>query len=152
MNKCREAFEKLPEIEPHLAHGNVFFDKEKQTYASEFSALYVVACYVNGAWMAWQSRQAEIDLISANHNGQMIGHDVFVKQLKERHGKQVQGLANAISKFEKEMDEKDKRIAKALVKWNSIVSILTTMDMVIVPDKVFEKLDELEKALRGERE
>lgn len=47
-------------------------------------------------------------------------------------------------------EELEASIAKALVKWNSIVSILTTMDLVIVPDEVFEKLDDLEKALRGD--
>ncbi len=57
----RSEFEKLEEIKTHLEHGNVFFNEEKQTYASEFSALHVVACYVNGAWYAFQEQQKKID-------------------------------------------------------------------------------------------
>ena len=59
----REEFEKLPEIETHLAHGNVFYSEEKNVYVSEFSALHFVACYVSGAWMAWQEQQKKIDTL-----------------------------------------------------------------------------------------
>lgn len=61
MSETREEFEKLPEIAVHLKHGNVFFDEEKQTYASDFSALHFVACYVNGAWYAFQEQQKTLD-------------------------------------------------------------------------------------------
>lgn len=61
----REEFEKLEEIKIHLEHGNVFFNEEKQTYASEFSALHFVACYVNGAWYAFQEQQEKIDFLES---------------------------------------------------------------------------------------
>lgn len=57
----REEFEKLPEIAVHLNHGNVFWSESGQTYASEFQALHIVACYVNGAWYAYQEQQKKID-------------------------------------------------------------------------------------------
>ena len=61
MVEMREQFEKLPEIAAHLKHGNVFFYEENQTYASEFQDLHMVACYVNGAWYAFQEQQKKID-------------------------------------------------------------------------------------------
>ena len=62
-NEMRSEFEKLEGIKTNLKHGNVFFNEEKQTYASEFSALHVVACYVNGAWYAFQEQQKKVDKI-----------------------------------------------------------------------------------------
>ena len=59
----REQFEKLPSIAVHLNHGNVFFSEDKQAYASEFSSLHFVACFVNGAWYAYQEQQKKIDAI-----------------------------------------------------------------------------------------
>ena len=61
--ETREKFEALPEIATHLDHGNVFFNEEKKTYASEFSCLHIVACYVNGAWMMFQDQQKNIDAV-----------------------------------------------------------------------------------------
>lgn len=60
--ETREKFEVLPEIATHLDHGNVFFNEEKKTYASEFSCLHIVACYVNGAWYAFQEQQKIINM------------------------------------------------------------------------------------------
>lgn len=91
----------------------------------------------------WQSRQAEVDLINATHDGQMIGHDIFVKQLKERHEKQVQGLAKAISKFETEMDALQSKI-------DAVGHILGCA--MIAPKEVFQYADRIGRALRGERD
>lgn len=64
MTELRKQFEGLPEIETHLNHGNVFWSDENKTYASEFQSLHVVACYVNGAWWAFQEQQKKIDSVS----------------------------------------------------------------------------------------
>lgn len=61
--ETRQKFEALPEIATHLNHGNVFFNEEKKTYASEFSSLRIVACYVNGAWMMFQEQQRKLDVV-----------------------------------------------------------------------------------------
>ena len=63
MKTMRERFEELPEIETHLNHGNVFWSDYKKTYASEFQSLHVVACYVNGAWYAFQEQEKKIDAV-----------------------------------------------------------------------------------------
>lgn len=110
MNKCREAFEKwfkTTKAYQMLKEMN-YFNMDLFHFVDARNEYRHTSVQI--AFMTYQSRQAEIDLINATHDGQMIGHDVFVKQIKERHEKQVQGLAKAISKFEKEMDEKDKRI------------------------------------------
>lgn len=54
MSELRKRFEEVPEIKVHLANGNVFYSEENKTYASEFSTLHVVACYVNGAWFMFK--------------------------------------------------------------------------------------------------
>ena len=97
-----------------------------------------------------QSRQAEVDLINATHDGQMIGHDVFVKKLKDRHEEQVQGLAKAISKFEKEMDEKDKRIEQLQAKVDAVEHVLGCA--MIGPKELFLYAERISKALRGEHD
>lgn len=106
MDKCREAFEQIPEIKDSLSE-NIVFVGNKYTTANE--GFYDLVNWLNGGWLTWQSRQAEVE-------------------------------------------EKDKRIERALLKWSSLASILTTTDMIIVPDDVFVRLDELGEALRGEHE
>lgn len=56
INKEREAFEALPEIKPHLDHGNVQWSDEYKTYVSDFKSLHIVVCYVRGAWFGWQEK------------------------------------------------------------------------------------------------
>lgn len=57
----REEFEKLSEIAEHLKHGHVIWSFKHQKYISEFSSMHVVACYLNGAWYAYQEQQKKID-------------------------------------------------------------------------------------------
>lgn len=75
MKELRKQFEVLPEIETHLNHGNVFWSDENKTYASEFQSLHVVACYVNGAWYAFQEQQKKIDQIGKLINYAELGYD-----------------------------------------------------------------------------
>lgn len=58
MDKCREAFEKLPEIENSLSE-NIVFIGNKYTTAND--GFYDLVNWLNGGWWAWQSRQAELD-------------------------------------------------------------------------------------------
>ncbi|HCV3190513.1 TPA: hypothetical protein OV554_003662 [Acinetobacter baumannii] len=54
-----------------------------------------------------------------------------------------------VEEQQKAIDEKDKLIGLATAKWNSVISIMTTMDMIVVPDEVHQKLDELGDILKG---
>ena len=82
-DEMRSEFEKLEEIKTHLGHGNVFFNEEKQTYASEFSALHVVACYVNEAWYAFQEQQERIDAIKKIMDADIYYIPTLIKDLKD---------------------------------------------------------------------
>lgn len=81
MNELRKKFEGVAEIKIHLEHGNVFFDENKNTYASEFQALHFVSCYVNGAWMAFQEQQKKIDDLKSGI--QQIWTELDDRQSKE---------------------------------------------------------------------
>ena len=78
----REQFEKLPEIAAHLKHGNVFFYEEKQTYASEFQDLHVVACYVNGARDAFQEQQKSHQQETERLKSQLLAAEAEVARLQ----------------------------------------------------------------------
>lgn len=83
-----------------------------------------------------QSRQAEVDQLKNLLEKDEYAHNLYYENAN------LQTL----------VEEKDKRIERALLKWSSLASILTTTDMIIVPDDVFVRLDELGEALRGEHE
>lgn len=59
MDKCREAFEKTPEIAKRISKG-VYFNEDLKIYR-EIKGSCRGATFVNGAWCVWQSRQAEVD-------------------------------------------------------------------------------------------
>ena len=81
MNELRKQFEALPEIETHLSHGNVFWSDENKTYASEFQSLHVVACYVNGAWFAFQEKQKQIDQLKKYLIDSCAFEDEYIEEL-----------------------------------------------------------------------
>jgi hypothetical protein len=89
MDKCREAFEKLPVIEEIMGDDYVMFDEQFKKYLCGVGENEE---YLNGAWMVWQSRQSEFD------------------SMTEALLNQTQLLA----KQKVEVEEKDKRIETAL--------------------------------------
>ncbi|WP_353174115.1 hypothetical protein [Acinetobacter rudis] len=86
------------------------------------------------AFMTWQTRQAEIDQAYED-----------IETFAEAHEREC-GFKAQIAE---ELGGRKKQIVKAISKWNALVSILTTMDMVIVPDEFHDILDELGDVLRG---
>lgn len=138
MDKCREAFEaKYKESHPD--------DKSTMMPNGNYSG-WIKQVY----WEAWQSRQAEVDELQAN----LDRADEIATRENNRANKLQKDNTRTTILLGKTIVKKEAleaSIAKALVKWSSIVSILTTSH-VKVPDEVFQKLDDLEKALRGEHE
>ena len=61
MDKCREAFEKLPVIEEIMGDDYVMFDEQFKKYLCGVGGNEE---YLNGAWMVWQSRQSEFDAMT----------------------------------------------------------------------------------------
>lgn len=82
MSDLRSKFEEIPEIKVHLDHGNVFFNVDRNTYASEFSSLHVVSCYVNGAWFVFQEKQKKVDAVLNHLAGCNHGLDVDINFIR----------------------------------------------------------------------
>ena len=91
MDKCREAFEKTPDIAKRISNG-VYFNENLKIYR-EIKGSCRGATFVNGAWCVWQSRQSEFDAITEailNQTQLLAKKQAEVDQLKEaieRQGK-----------------------------------------------------------------
>ena len=60
IQKKREAFERLPEIEMGLQeYPDIKFEKDGYVYYGSNTITALAACYVGGAWMAWQLTKAQ---------------------------------------------------------------------------------------------
>ncbi|MDR0238115.1 hypothetical protein [Acinetobacter sp.] len=134
MDKCREAFEQIPEINKRLFYLN--FDEKYKSYHPKPYSLdfgFVSLNFVQGAWLTWQSRQAEVD--EANAKSQMCRDE-------KTHA------INRWSQIRKEVEEKDKRIEEALY---ALKGLKAENDLWGC-NQVEVQIDVLEKALRGEHE
>lgn len=136
-----DGFKALGE-EKRLPKALATIEGEQPTYKDYFKA-------------GWQSRQAEVENLQEEYaetelylRGQLTDRGSKIANLKYL----VEQDKSHIQTLNKKLEEKDKRIERALLKWSSLASILTTTDMIIVPDDVFIRLDELGEALRGEHE
>lgn len=90
MDKCREAFEQIPEIKDSLSEKIVFVGN-KYTTANE--GFYDLVNWLNGGWYTWQSRQSEFDAMT----------EALLNQTQ------------LLAKQKVEVEEKDKQIEAALV-------------------------------------
>ncbi|MFW2015475.1 hypothetical protein [Acinetobacter bereziniae] len=145
MDKCREAFEKLPEIQKRLIY--LDFDEGKQDYflkpySQDFR--FVNLHFVRGAWMVWQSRQAEVENLQEEYaetelylRGQLTDRGSKIANLKYL----VEQDKSHIQTLNKKLEEKDKRIEAALV-------IVTKMAKATNSTAMWAY--DLEKALRGD--
>lgn len=95
MDKSREAFEKLPVIEEIMGDDYVMFDERFKKYLCGVGANEE---YLNGAWMAWQSRQAEVDDLKNLLEKDEYAHNLYYENAN------LQTL----------VEEKDKRITEIL--------------------------------------
>lgn len=133
MDKCREAFEQLPEIKNSLGE-NIVFVGNKYTTANE--GFYDLVNWLNGGWYTWQSRQAELDQAYADI-------ETFAQAHQRECDIKVQ-IAN-------ELKEKDKRIETLITTWRDQAKELCNVDDKHVREALLSCADEL-KALRGEHE
>lgn len=131
MDKCREAFEKTPDIAKRISKG-VYFNEDLKIYR-EIKGSCRGATFVNGAWCVWQSRQAELDQAYEDI-------ETFVQAHQRECDIKVQ-IAN-------ELKEKDMRIEEALY---ALKGLKAENDLWGC-DQVEVQIEILEKALRGEHE
>ncbi len=85
MDKCREAFERF-ECEKYEAN----YDDMKKNwdwYESQFGYRYSPDSLRGKGWAiwqeAWQHQQAKVEELKASHHGEMIGHEVHFKKIKQ---------------------------------------------------------------------
>ena len=134
MDKCREAFEQIPEIKKRLFY--VSFDEKSQNYHPKRYSLdfgFLRLNFVQGAWLVWQSRQAEF-----------VDKDQRIHELNETS----LDLEGQIYKLQEQLNEKDKRIESALY---ALKGLKAENDLWGC-DQVEVQIEILEKALRGEHE
>ncbi|MBJ8495900.1 hypothetical protein [Acinetobacter nosocomialis] len=94
-------------------------------------------------WEAWQEQQAKVEELKASHHGEVIGHEVHFKKIKqERDELQTLYTQQGINmlKLQKRVDQQGLIIAKAM----SIASDLQKSW------SMFEIGKKLEQALKGE--
>lgn len=78
-----------------------------------------------------------------------LSTSVFDKKGKKYRNHIVQIAYETFKHQQAKINEKEKLIALATTKWSSVISMMATMDMIIVPDEVHQKLDELGDILKG---
>lgn len=139
MDKCKEAFEQIPEIKDSLSE-NIVFVGNKYTTANE--GFYDLVNWLNGGWYMWQSRQAEVDQLQSQINEMA---EVGLSQESELNKKDehAHNLYYENANLQMLVEEKDKRIESAL----AIVS-----RMAKATNSTAMWAYDLEKALRGEHE
>lgn len=132
MDKCKEAFEQLPEIKDSLSE-NIVFIGNKYTTANE--GFYDLVNWLNGGWYIWQSRQTEIN------------------QLQTQINEMAEVGLNQESVI-REKDKKLKAVEQILIELKESMTNFKEMDLYdkgvrVVTDCIIR---DLEKALRGEHD
>ena len=147
MDKCREAFEKLPEINAILHNSEFGFNEDiNQYYHPNHTEHRLNYAFLMGAWSAWQSRQAEVDALK----NQLIKAgftDRGGQLLVPPRGKPP--CFDMLDAKQAEIDKKDKRIENISL---LVISLRNEFDLHGGGDQVERQIELLEEALRGERE
>ncbi|MBJ8474364.1 hypothetical protein [Acinetobacter bereziniae] len=160
MDKCREAFEKLPEIAKRISNG-VYFNENLKIYRERKGSCRG-ATFVNGAWCVWQSRQAEVKSLQEEYaetelylRGQLTDRDSKIANLEYL----LEQDKSLIPILNKKLEEKDKRIKELEKKILNLASMYSTKAAEFnIKDEqklatVCNEISQiLEKALRGEHE
>lgn len=74
MDKCREEFEKWLDDNNMFMNIERRFDQESNTYDY---------CAIRWIWESWQHQQAKVEELKASHHGEVIGHEVHFKKIKQ---------------------------------------------------------------------
>lgn len=151
MDKCREAFEKTPDIAKRISNG-VYFNENLKIYR-EIKGSCRGATFVNGAWCVWQSRQSEFDAITEallNQTQLLAKKQAEVDEANAKSQMCRDEKTHAInrwSQIRKEVEEKDKRI-EALIAQIEMSDFKDSLGHKLKSNLAYLDL----KALRGEHE
>ncbi|MBZ6531443.1 hypothetical protein HZZ09_16205 [Acinetobacter nosocomialis] len=136
MDKCREEFEEY--FKEH--HADSFYSVD---VALEMRGDDYIDFLASDLWAIWQHQQAKVEELKASHHGEVIGHEVHFKKIKqERDELQTLYTQQGINmlKLQKRVDQQGLIIAKAM----SIASDLQKSW------SMFEIGKKLEQAIKGE--
>ncbi|HHP0315851.1 hypothetical protein MSG76_09185 [Acinetobacter baumannii] len=115
------------------------FDEVSNDFRSDTIHDYSIGC-LNGAWWMFQRQQAKVEELKASHHGEVIGHEVHFKKIKqERDELQTLYIQQGINmlKLQKQVDKALELMQKPLI--------------VGEPAKyVCARFKEIEQALKGE--
>ncbi len=78
MDKCREEFQKAFPIPAHW----IEFDEKANRYYCPYVADATASTY-QSKWVVWQHQQAKVEELKASHHGEVIGHEVHFKKIKQ---------------------------------------------------------------------
>lgn len=78
MDKCREDFQKAFPIPAHW----IEFDEKTNRYYCPYVADATASAY-QSQWVVWQHQQAKVEELKASHHGEVIGHEVHFKKIKQ---------------------------------------------------------------------
>lgn len=135
MDKCREEFQKAFPIPAHW----IEFDEKANRYYCPYVADATASTY-QSKWVVWQHQQAKVEELKASHHGEVIGHEVHFKKIKqERDELQTLYIQQGIN-----MLKLQKRVDKALELMQKPVIVGEPTNYVCA------RFKELEQALKGE--
>ncbi|WP_253205690.1 hypothetical protein [Acinetobacter nosocomialis] len=110
MDKCREEFQKAFPIPAHW----IEFDEKANRYYCPYVADATASTY-QSKWVVWQHQQAKVEELKASHHGEVIGHEVHFKKIKqERDELQTLYIQQGINmlKLQKRVDKALKKLDK----------------------------------------
>jgi len=111
MDKCREEFQKAFPIPAHW----IEFDEKANRYYCPYVADATASTY-QSKWVVWQHQQAKVEELKASHHGEVIGHEVHFKKIKqERDELQTLYIQQGINmlKLQKRVDEAIRLLVEA---------------------------------------
>ena len=132
MDKCREEFQKAFPIPAHW----IEFDEKTNRYYCPYVADATASTY-QSKWVVWQHQQAKVEELKASHHGEVIGHEVHFKKIKqERDELQTLYTQQGINmlKMQKRVD----------------AVIIEIENMYLSGAIGFDTVKKLEQALKGE--
>ncbi|SSU37674.1 Uncharacterised protein [Acinetobacter baumannii] len=106
--KAREEFEKKLKCQDLLSE--LTFCEKTSSYEGDILPTNLAT--INGAYWAWVKRQAEMDEqqakveeLKASHHGEVIGHEVHFKKIKQERDELQKRVDAALKKLDKRRDE-----------------------------------------------
>lgn len=161
MDKCREAFEQIPEIKDSLSE-NIVFVGNKYTTANE--GFYDLVNWLNGGWYTWQSRQAEVDAINNNHlayiDKVIAMESDYLKQIEEKD-KRIEELERSCISYKNQRDDNAQKLMVKSIHYSStqeeLAKLKDRLELAhhLATQSTWSSLKQLKKvvkALRGEHE